>query len=124
MPVVSLQWGAWGRSGMAAQDAPLLARLARLGIGAIQPVHGLAALWLVIQGMRLDLKPLPFAHVLCGEAMSCSSMPVVDIVQYVDLIPYYIAAFRCCCAASGLRSSAVGHTYYTRKGRHALLCGV
>ncbi len=50
LPGVSLQWGAWGGSGMATQEGPLLSRLARLGMGAIQPVQGLQTLQHVLQG--------------------------------------------------------------------------
>lgn len=35
---------------MAAQEGPLLARLARLGMGAIQPVQGLRTLQYITQG--------------------------------------------------------------------------
>ena len=59
LPGVSLQWGAWGGSGMAAQDGPLLARLARLGMGAIQPVQGLRTLQHIVQGAaRIRLSPM------------------------------------------------------------------
>jgi hypothetical protein len=44
MPVVSIQWGAWGSTGMAANDPSILSRLHRIGLGAIQPHRGLAAL--------------------------------------------------------------------------------
>ncbi len=40
----SIAWGAWGGTGMAASDAAVAARLQRLGIVAIQPAPGLAAL--------------------------------------------------------------------------------
>ena len=41
---MSVQWGAWGSTGMAASDASLLTKLARQGYGAIQPAAGLGAL--------------------------------------------------------------------------------
>ena len=44
---VSMQWGAWGGAGMA--EGPVLARLARLGMGAVQPAQGLAALQAVLR---------------------------------------------------------------------------
>lgn len=40
----SIAWGAWGGAGMAAGDAAVAARLQRLGVVAIQPAPGLAAL--------------------------------------------------------------------------------
>ena len=59
LPGVSLQWGAWGGLGMATQEGPLLSRLARLGMGALQPVQGLATLQHVIQGApRMALSPV------------------------------------------------------------------
>ena len=50
---MSLQWGAWAGSGMAAQEGALLSRLARLGMGAIQPIQGLQTLQHCIQGTKL-----------------------------------------------------------------------
>ena len=59
LPGVSLQWGAWGGSGMAAEEGPLLSRLARLGMGAIQPVQGLHTLQTVVQGTaRMAVPPM------------------------------------------------------------------
>lgn len=40
----SIAWGAWGGAGMAAANPAVAARLARVGVAAIQPVAGLAAL--------------------------------------------------------------------------------
>ena len=54
---VSLQWGAWAGSGMAAQEGPLLARLARLGMGAVDPAQGLTALQAAMQGMLMSYQP-------------------------------------------------------------------
>ena len=48
LAATSVQWGAWGGGGMAASDAALLARLARVGMGAIRPTHGLAALGAIL----------------------------------------------------------------------------
>ena len=44
LPANSVGWGAWGGSGMAAQDPALLARLRRQGFGAVDPQEGLAVL--------------------------------------------------------------------------------
>ena len=54
---MSLQWGAWAGSGMAAQDGPLLARLARLGMGALDPTQGLTALQAAMRGMLMSYQP-------------------------------------------------------------------
>ena len=40
----SIQWGAWGVSGMAAEDASLAARLERSGLRLLSPAAGLQAL--------------------------------------------------------------------------------
>ena len=44
LAAVSVAWGAWGGTGMAAADAVVATRLARVGVAAIQPVAGMAAL--------------------------------------------------------------------------------
>lgn len=44
MAAVSVAWGAWGGTGMAAADVAVAARLRRVGIAAIQPAAGLVAL--------------------------------------------------------------------------------
>ena len=44
LPAASIAWGAWGGAGMAAADAAVAAKLRRVGIAAIQPAAGLAAL--------------------------------------------------------------------------------
>ena len=50
MPTVSVQWGAWAGSGMAASDARLVAALARAGMGAVTARQGLLALSNVLSG--------------------------------------------------------------------------
>ena len=51
-PAVSMQWGAWGGTGMAASDTRLLAALARAGMGAVLPPQGLAALSGVLTALQ------------------------------------------------------------------------
>ena len=41
---VAVQWGAWAGGGMAARDSGTVRRLARMGLGALEPEVGLAAL--------------------------------------------------------------------------------
>ena len=48
---VSIQWGAWAGAGMAAHDNAILARLERVGLGAIRPAEGLAALQQALSGV-------------------------------------------------------------------------
>lgn len=52
----SVQWGAWAGAGMAAATPQLLLRLARQGLGAIHPAHGLLVL---TQAMYSSLTSLP-----------------------------------------------------------------
>lgn len=46
----SVQWGAWGGVGMVATSAAVLSRMARAGIGTVQPATGLTALSSVLFG--------------------------------------------------------------------------
>ena len=43
-PGSSVQWGPWGGAGMAVQVPGFMQRMARLGLGALLPPTGLAAL--------------------------------------------------------------------------------
>ena len=64
---VSLQWGAWAGSGMAAQEGPLLARLARLGMGAVDPAQGLTALQAALSAFFSQVCP---AALVVGQLLS------------------------------------------------------
>ncbi len=44
LTATSIAWGAWGGAGMAASSPAVAARLARVGVAAIKPLAGLAAL--------------------------------------------------------------------------------
>ncbi|GAX83383.1 hypothetical protein CEUSTIGMA_g10808.t1, partial [Chlamydomonas eustigma] len=56
MPVTSIQWGAWAGGGMAAADAQTAARVERMGMSLLAPLHGLSALGHVLS---YSLKSLP-----------------------------------------------------------------
>ncbi|KAK9834736.1 hypothetical protein WJX74_008822 [Apatococcus lobatus] len=49
----SIQWGAWGGSGMAAEDASLAARLERSGLRLLPPAAGLQALGLLLKPIQM-----------------------------------------------------------------------
>jgi len=98
LPGVSLQWGAWGGMGMAAQEGPLLARLARLGMGAIQPVQGLTTLQRFLQGTDYGPRCASFLW-------PCLEVPCCRRRRFT----------------SGMRCSSVGGPAHTREGWHALL---
>ena len=52
LAATSIAWGAWGGAGMAAASPVVAARLARVGVAAIQPLAGLAALQQVAAAAR------------------------------------------------------------------------
>ena len=61
MPMLSLQWGAWGGSGMATRDAGTARRMERLGIGMLQPFDGLTALQAILgdaPGAQVAVTPM------------------------------------------------------------------
>ena len=76
----SVQWGAWGGSGMALRVAGFMERMARLGLGVVQPAAGLAALAQVLAGA---LRPSPAQRALFVGAhptQSCCSCPSLHLV--------------------------------------------
>ena len=50
-PGSAVQWGAWGGAGMALRVPGFMERMARLGLGVLQPPAGLAALAQVLRGV-------------------------------------------------------------------------
>ena len=61
MPMLSVQWGAWGGSGMATRDAGTARRMKRLGIGMLQPFDGLMALQAILgdaPGAQVAVTPM------------------------------------------------------------------
>ena len=61
MPMLSVQWGAWGGSGMATRDAGTARRMERLGIGMLQPFDGLMALQAILEdapGAQVAVTPM------------------------------------------------------------------
>ena len=59
--VSSIQWGGWAGGGMASGDASTIARLARMGMGLIEPKLGLAALAGVLQSASA-VRSVPLAQ--------------------------------------------------------------
>lgn len=49
-PGSAVQWGAWGGAGMALRVPGFMERMARLGLGVLQPPAGLAVLAQVLRG--------------------------------------------------------------------------
>ena len=68
LPAMSLQWGAWAGSGMAASDVQLVAALARAGMGAVTPQQGLH----VLSGV-LDVGTWKGAH---GPSIGCQCIGI------------------------------------------------
>ena len=71
---VAVQWGAWAGGGMAARDSGTVRRLARMGLGVIEPEVGLAALEGVLAirsagaPAQVALNPTNWAVLLRGQA--------------------------------------------------------
>ena len=58
MAAISVNWGAWAGSGMAEKAG--IARMERMGVGALHPGAGLAALGCLLSGLqRLAALPCP-----------------------------------------------------------------
>ena len=56
---VSIQWGPWGGGGMASQDAGTQARMAKFGIGMLNPVDGIWALHRILGSQQAAAAACP-----------------------------------------------------------------
>ena len=68
--VVSIQWGAWGGSGMAMRDSGTARRMGRMGIGMLGAVDGLQALGGILgtdRGPRLAVTPMVWERFIKQE---------------------------------------------------------
>ena len=62
-----MQWGAWGGSGMATRVRGFMDRMARMGLGVLQPAQGLAVVGRVLAAAASPFRPLsPVSPVLVG----------------------------------------------------------
>lgn len=69
MPGTAVQWGAWGGSGMAVRTPGFMERMARMGLGIVQPLRGVAVLAQLVQGAWRPLgSPLSQHALFVGEA--------------------------------------------------------
>lgn len=74
----SMQWGAWGGIGMAAQDPSIGARLARGGVNLITPTQGLAVLAAVLSVSHSPIQAIsPMVAVL----------PITDLPAFKKQLP-------------------------------------
>jgi hypothetical protein len=55
----SVQWGAWGGSGMATRVAGFMDRMAHIGLGVLQPAQGLAVVARVLAAASRPSATLP-----------------------------------------------------------------
>ena len=80
----SLQWGAWGAVGMAAQDASIGMRLARGGVALIAPTQGLAAL-----AAALDITHSAYSGSHPSQLLSplMAVMPISDHTLFQKQLP-------------------------------------
>lgn len=65
-----MQWGAWAVTGMASQNANVLARIERSGMGLIQPIQGLWTLQLALNnkmGPVLVINPFRWHDMIRGR---------------------------------------------------------
>ncbi len=69
----SVQWGAWGGSGMATRVRGFMDRMARMGLGVLQPAQGLAVIGRVLAAAASPFQSLlPLSPVLVG---ACTGHP-------------------------------------------------
>ena len=68
VPGTAVQWGAWGGSGMAVRTPGFMERMARMGLGTVQPFHGVSVLAQLLQGAWRPLgSPLAQHALFVGE---------------------------------------------------------
>ena len=95
----SVQWGAWGGGGMALRVAGFLERMARLGLGVVQPAAGLAALAQVLAGAW---RPSPAQRALFVGARTpgrCScSLPSAGLMGCTPLAYSFQSTFSVRCS--------------------------
>ena len=69
----SVQWGAWGGSGMATRVRGFMDRMARMGLGVLQPAQGLGVIGRVLAAAASPLQTQPpRSPVLVG---ACTGQP-------------------------------------------------
>ena len=66
----SVQWGAWGAVGMAAQNEGVLGRIERMGMGVLRPEDGVAALAAVSAATNVAASPFAW-----NDSPRCSNRP-------------------------------------------------
>lgn len=70
----SVQWGAWGGSGMAIRTPGFMERMARLGLGVVEPEVGVTVLARVLGIAWKPLRSHVNQHALfTGSVRSCTS---------------------------------------------------
>ncbi len=76
----SVQWGAWGGSGMAARVRGFMDRMARMGLGVLLPAQGLAVIGRVLAATASPFQSSPpLSPVLVG---ACSEQPILRATQH------------------------------------------
>ena len=73
---LSVAWGAWAGAGMAARAG--LARMARLGVGAVAPDAGLAALGALLSGFGVCAEAPRSQVVACVLFWDRYAMPLLQ----------------------------------------------
>ena len=67
--MVSVNWGPWAGTGMAAEAG--IERMARLGVGAIEPHAGMAAIGKILAGSGSSLSPQLLGSVFFWDRCAC-----------------------------------------------------
>ena len=72
----SVQWGAWGGSGMATRVRGFMDRMARMGLGVLPPAQGLAVIGRVLAAAATPFQsPPPLNPVLVGAYQRQAQVP-------------------------------------------------
>ena len=78
--VTSIQWGAWGGNGMAVRTPGFMERMARLGLGIVEPYVGVTVLAQVLSIAWSPLRSKVNQHALfTGRIISESSPMSSDV---------------------------------------------
>ena len=75
LPGTAVQWGAWGGQGMAVRTPGFMERMARMGLGIVQPFQGVAVLSQLLQAAWAPLgRPMAQHALHVGEPDRCCAL--------------------------------------------------
>ena len=85
---MSVNWGAWAGSGMAAKAG--VERMARLGFGAVDPYAGMAAIGSILAGLGSETVPQLLASVFYWDR---STPDFLIALQCTYTFSYFLVIF-------------------------------